>query len=301
MAAPPRLLCVGHASIDHHFEVDALALPPAKVPARGHARRVGGMSSNAAVAAARLGARVAFAGPVGDDDGAVQIAAHLTAEAIEPRGLLRVPGAATSVSAVIVDAAGERLIVNHRGDALTRAPRFDPAWLDDVDLLLVDPRCPAWAVAALTEARRRRIPSVFDGDVAPRADLHRLVALADWAVFSEPGLAAYSDAPDAAALAEAIGAGAGHAVVTRGEHGQRWLAHGAPLRELPACPVAPVVDTTAAGDVFHAALGVALAEGSDAAAAMRFASAAAALKCLRPGGVAGAPRRTEVDALLAPR
>lgn len=301
MAAPPRLLCVGHASIDHHFMVEALAAPPAKIPARSHVQRVGGMSSNAAVAAARLGARVAFAGPVGDDAGASQVAAHLAAEGIEPRGLVRVPDAATSVSAVLVDAGGERLIVNHRGDALARAPHFDAAWLDGVDVLLADPRCAVWAAAALAAAREHGIPSVFDGDVAPRADLQRLVPLADWAVFSEPGLAAYSDAPAAQALAAAIAAGAAHAVVTRGERGQRWLARGGPLRELPAQALAPVVDTTAAGDVFHAALGVALAEGREAAEALRFASAAAALKCLRPGGVDGAPRRAEVEALLAAR
>lgn len=301
MAAPPRLLCVGHASIDHHFEVDALALPPAKVPAHRHMQRVGGMSSNAAVAAARLGARVAFAGPVGDDAGAPLIAAHFAAEGVEPRGLVRVPGAATSVSAVIVDAAGERLIVNHRGNALERAPRFEPGWLADIDLLLADPRCVDWAATALTAARERGILTLLDADIAPRADLRRLVPLADWVVFSEPGLRAYSDAPAPAALGEALGGGAGAAVVTCGERGQCWLARGAVLRELPAFEVAPVVDTTAAGDVFHAALGLALAEGRDAAAALRFASAAAALKCLHPGGVAGAPRRAEVDALLAAR
>jgi sulfofructose kinase len=68
--------------------------------------------------------------------------------------------------------------------------------------------------------------------------------------------------------------------------------------QLPAFEVHPVVDTTAAGDTFHGALAVALGEGRSDEQALRFAAAAAALKCLKPGGVAGAPRRPEVDRFL---
>jgi sulfofructose kinase len=59
------------------------------------------------------------------------------------------------------------------------------------------------------------------------------------------------------------------------------------------------VDTLAAGDVFHAGIALALAEGRDAVSAMRFGSAAAGLKCTRFGGSMGAPTRKEVDAFLA--
>jgi sugar/nucleoside kinase (ribokinase family) len=59
-----------------------------------------------------------------------------------------------------------------------------------------------------------------------------------------------------------------------------------------------VVDTLAAGDVFHGAFALALVEGRDAEEALRFAAAAASLKCSRFGGSAAAPVRREVDALL---
>jgi sulfofructose kinase len=297
-AGPPRLLCVGHASIDHLFDIDTLPAPPAKIAARTHWRGVGGMSANAATACARLGARVAFAGPVGDDGAAALIEAHFAAEGIEPRGLVRVAGTSTSISTVLIDARGERLIVTHRGDALRQAPAFDATWLDEVDLLLVDPRCPAWAEAALVAARTRGLTAILDADVAPRADLVRLAALAHWAVFSEPGLGGFSDAPSEEALAAAQAAGATHAVMTRGERGLLWLPPGESLRSLPAFPVSPVVDTTGAGDVFHGALGVALAEGQAPDQALRFAAVAAGLKCTRPRGASGAPTRTEVDARL---
>jgi len=59
------------------------------------------------------------------------------------------------------------------------------------------------------------------------------------------------------------------------------------------------IDTLGAGDVFHGAFTLALAEGRDVVAALRFAAAAAGLKCTRLGGSMAAPHRTEVDALLA--
>jgi sulfofructose kinase len=300
IAAPPRLLCVGHAAIDHCYEIDTLPAPPAKVAARGHWCGVGGMAANAATAAARLGARVEFAGPVGADDAATRIAAHLAGEGIGAHALVRVTGTRSSESAVLVDARGERLIVSHRSAALQAAPAFDPGWLDGIDLVLADPRCPAWAEAALAGARARGRIGILDADVAPRDDLVRLTGLATWAVYSAPGLAAWSDAAPADALAAARAAGVAHAVVTLGEHGLLWLAPDAAApRALPAYALGPVVDTTAAGDVFHGALGVALAEGREPETALRFASAAAALKCLRPGGTRGAPARAEVEALLA--
>jgi sulfofructose kinase len=61
------------------------------------------------------------------------------------------------------------------------------------------------------------------------------------------------------------------------------------------------VDTLAAGDVFHAGIALALAEGRDEVAAMRFGAAAAGLKCTRFGGSMGAPTRAEVEAFLAER
>jgi sulfofructose kinase len=66
---------------------------------------------------------------------------------------------------------------------------------------------------------------------------------------------------------------------------------------VPAFPIQPI-DTLAAGDVFHGAFALALAEGHEEAQAMRFAAAAAAIKCTRFGGISGAPGRAEVEALM---
>ena len=85
--------------------------------------------------------------------------------------------------------------------------------------------------------------------------------------------------------------------VTEGPRDVLWRK-GARLRKSPVFAV-EAVDTVGAGDVFHGALTLALAEGRDMVAALRFAAAAAALKCTRLGGSAAAPWRGEVEALLA--
>ena len=295
-----HLLCVGHIALDLIFSVSEFPDHPTKTPAHRYHRGVGGMSGNAAVALARLGAQVDFCGPVGQDEVADVFEQVLRAEGVGLAGLRRVPGASSSVSSIIVDRHGERMIFNAKGSALDAPGPFDASVMDGIDFVLVDPRCPAWAEAALLEARRRGIPTMLDGEVSPRADLQRLVPLADWRVFSERGLLAYADGEPEAMLQQLAAQDPSRRVVrTLGSQGLQWCDAQGRLQHLSAVQAGAVVDTLGAGDVFHAALGLALAEGQADEAALRFAAAAAALKCCRPDGIAGAPSRSEVEALLA--
>ena len=113
-----NIACGGHATLDHVFEVAALPLQPTKTPARRYQPGAGGMAFNAAIAAARLGATVRLIGRVGCEPEVRRLRDRLRDEGIEDRALLAVPGASTSVSAIVVDAHGERQIFNHRGDAI---------------------------------------------------------------------------------------------------------------------------------------------------------------------------------------
>ena len=85
--------------------------------------------------------------------------------------------------------------------------------------------------------------------------------------------------------------------VTNGADPVLWRDHDEVVRELPVFRIA-AVDTLAAGDVFHGAFTLRLAEGRNAREALRFAAAAAALKCTRHGGGLTAPQRLDVEGLL---
>ncbi len=149
-------------------------------------------------------------------------------------------------------------------------------------------------------ARSARVPAILDAEIATADILEILAQAADHIIFSQRGLEAFAGSDTEGGLRSALGSGARLAAVTQGEAGVLWIESATP-REVRRCPAFAVdtVDTLAAGDVFHGAYALALAQGSRIGDAMRFAAAAAAIKCGRPGGRSGAPTRHEVDALLA--
>ena len=145
-------------------------------------------------------------------------------------------------------------------------------------------------------ARLRGLPVVLDADGPTPMD-DELFRIATHVVFSSDGLRATTGLDDlAAALVRIAAVTKSFLAVTRGPLDVLWW-DGRALRNSAVFAV-NAVDTLAAGDIFHGAFALALAEGKNEIAAMRFAAAAAGLKCTRIGGSAATPYRAEVDALL---
>ncbi|MFN5009726.1 MAG: PfkB family carbohydrate kinase [Gammaproteobacteria bacterium] len=315
--AAKTVLCIGHAVQDHVYRLSRLPVGGSKNRATGFTSVGGGPAATAAVAIARLGGRARLAARVGDDAVAGELERELRGHGVDCAALRRFAGRSSSRSAVFVDDAGERMIVNHTDPAMPA----DPAWLAQVDLagvdaVLVDVRWPEGAALMLARARAAGLPAVLDADV-PLPPGSALPRAATHVAFSLPGLRDHlglaADAPlDADACAAALqriaretGAwcavtmGAGGVLYARGDTGAGADAGAAPrVSRSPAFRVT-AVDTLGAGDVWHGAFALALAEGGDETAAVRAASAAAAIKVTRLGGRAGAPTRAERDALLS--
>lgn len=289
--------CVGIAVMDFLFAVESLPAGDGKFYAKSFREIGGGVAANAAYAVARLGGDARYIGRVGDDRIGTVIVDELIAVGVDTSGVHKFPGIHSPVSAVLVDEAGERLIVNHTSPELFAAGDVLPAQqLDGVDVVLVDVRWPSGAVAAVQAANERSLPSVFDFD-RPMDDHDRLLRACSHVAFSASALEATSGVADpGAGLAEIATRTDAWVAVTLGEGGVMWLDDGV-VRHLPAFEV-DVVDTVGAGDVFHGALALSIAEGAGDADAVRFAAAAAAIKCSRPGARAGAPTRYEVDEFL---
>jgi sulfofructose kinase len=293
---PARVLCIGHVVADHTFRVSGVPAPPAKLHAAGYGYGLGGMAANAAIAATRLGGRGLFWGRAGEDATGRALVAALQAEGVETAIRLCRDGQ-TPTSAVLVDPRGERTIISFPGSGL----RPKPWWLPLPDLsgahvVCCDPRWPEAVEVALAAARDQGVPGVLDAERSDSAVLRRLVPLADHALFSETGLTSFAPGMETeAALRLALQMGARVAAVTRGEKATIWIdGRDGVLRETPAFVVV-AKNTTGAGDVFHGAYALALAEGLAVPAAMRFASAAGALRA-RDGET---PRREALEALMA--
>ena len=188
----------------------------------------------------------------------------------------------------------------------TAAPRPIPrlclfADITAFDAVLADVRWPGAAALALKAARAIGRPAILDADTAPLAVLEQLLPLASHIVASEPAvriicgqaLDLETACTDLASRTDAFVA------VTGGAAGTWWFDRAAGSSRHVAAPKIKAVDTLAAGDVFHGAFAVGLAEAMPVEQALRFASAAAALKCLRFGGRLGAPDRAETLAMVA--
>ncbi|EPX1411182.1 sugar kinase [Cronobacter sakazakii] len=294
-----RIACVGIAVQDRIYTLEALPHEGGKYVAQQYREVGGGPAATAAVAAARLGAQVDFIGRVGDDATGAQLFAELESLGVNTSRARQITGARSSQSAILVDAAGERVIVNYPSPDLPD----DADWLDGIDFgrydaVLADVRWHEGATRALTLARRAGVMTLLDGDVTPQ-DIRSLVALSDHAAFSAPGLArlALGLAPqDALKTTKTLTNG--HVYVTLGKEGCLWLENDDTLHRQAGFTV-EAVDTTGAGDVFHGALAVMLARGESPQEAVRFASAVAALKCTRPGGRAGIPDCDQTRSFLS--
>lgn len=295
------VLCVGHAVQDFVFTVPELPTRGEKYRASAFATVGGGPAATAAVAIARLGGRARLATRLGDDSIADVVVAELERYGVDCTLVRRFPGRGTSLSAVMVDAAGERMIVNHLDAAMPR----EPDWLPSPEAIgaqavLGDVRWPEGSRRALAAARAARIPAVLDADKPLPADAavrDALLASASHVAFSADGLAELIGDRDPARALERVAATLdAWCCVTAGADGVYTCSNGV-LAHQPAYRV-NVVDTLGAGDVWHGAFALALAEGRDEPTAVRFAQGAAALKVGRRGGRAGAPARAELDRFL---
>ena len=284
------------------MRVQQFPAPGEKVSASDFIVTGGGCAANAAVAVARLKGRTAFAGPLGDMGDAVsnRIVTDLEAEGIDCGHVVRVNGATASVSLILLDAQGEKSIATRRGKGLNDALPADPATLAaDADAVLIDNRFPDFAMAVCKPAQARGIPIVIDLDQTTKLD-HLLLALGTHVIASSEAFYGTTGTRDFAAGLDMLAVhNKGFLAVTDGPNGVYWREDGA-LRHMPAFTV-DAVDTLGAGDAFHGAFALAIAEGRDLLSAMRFSCATAGLKCTRFGGAAGAPARDEVEAFLRER
>jgi sulfofructose kinase len=301
-ADAPVILCAGIIALDEVFRVDRFPQPDGKIQAQDFFVVNGGCAANAAVAVARLGGRAALAGPVGgppgEDSNGDRVLAALAREQVDCVGCQRIAGVSTALSAIFIDLHGDRMIVTHRDHRLAAATPTDPAGLvASADAVLADNCFPEFVGPICVAARARGLTVILDAD-RPTQMSDELFRVATHVVFSSECLRATTGLDDlGAALAAMSGTTSSFLAVTQGPRDVLWR-EGVTLRKSPVFAV-EAVDTVGAGDVFHGAFTLAFAEGHDVVAALRFAAAAAGLKCTRLGGSAAAPLRSEVEAFLA--
>ena len=156
----PRILLLGMSALDAIYRVPAIPASPTKVLATGFLEAGGGMAANASVGVARLGAQTHYWGRLGDDALGDRILADLVREAVDVSSVRRLPGRVSPSAAILIDAAGERLVCAYNDPQLDN----DPGWLPlgrirEFAAVLTDVRWPQGAAAVLDAARAAGRPA----------------------------------------------------------------------------------------------------------------------------------------------
>lgn len=293
-----EIVGLGHASVDFIGVVERWPEVDQKVDLGTFSMQGGGPAATAMVTAAALGRGAAFVGKVGDDYFGDFVATGLRDAGVDVRGLVRAADAVSPWSFIAVESKSGRRNVFSTGGSVAplRPAEVDPGLLAGARILHLDGHQPDAAIAVAETARRRGMKIVLDSG-SNRKGMGDLLGLCDVLVASERfanEMAPRGELPDSVKSLREMGPGI--VVVTLGAQGAVG-SDGGPLVEVDAMQVA-AVDTTGAGDVYHGAFLHAMLEGWDLARAMRFAAAAAALKCRSLGGRSGIPSLAEVEAAL---
>ena len=292
------IVCFGSINLDLIFKLPKLPQAGETILGPNLHIEPGGKGANQAVAAARDGAEVMFAGAIGGDALATDALTLLRQSGMD---LARVVQSelATGAAAICVDPAGRNLIAVASGANLAaRASQVEDALLGPDTTVLLQMECaPEETEALIRRARAAGCRIVLNLAPAAMLALEALRAV-DLLVANEHEaafLAAELGCADtAAALRAALGV---DVVVTLGEAGVDAATAEGQYR-LPARAIA-AVDTTGAGDCYVGVLAAALDRGVGMPAALHRANAAAALACSKPGTQGSMPMASETDRFLA--
>lgn len=291
-----EVVCVGHASYDLIFVVPHHPAPDEKTFAEEFLACGGGPAANAAATVARLGFRSAFVGYLGED---VYGAAHfeeLRNQGVDIGQVIR-GGDATPLSVILVKPDGQRSLVNYKG----RTRHLEAAEVDrdvlvaSAGAVLFDGHEPLISLPLAEHARRRGVPTVLDAG-SLHAGTRDLLGWVDHLVASEKFAMQWLGTDDPDAALDRLAEIAPSVVITLGEQGLIWR-RGSERGSVPAPPIV-ATDTTGAGDVFHGAFALGIAESWAWHDVLRYASAAGGLCCTRLGARLGIPDAEQVMALL---
>lgn len=277
------IVVVGSINLDIVANASRLPTPGAKVTNAMLMRCPGGSGANQALAARRLGAKVALMGCVGRDAEADAALALLREDGVDISGVNAVPDAATGVALIAVATSGDNQIVVAPGANLRRASRCFQ--LPAVDAFIGETLAPGDAVA--------RAVTSFEGFKCVTLGTASEI---DESVLRDSNLIVVNES-EAAWYGDRLASREGLVAKTFGASGAALFRNGVEVARSQS-PAVKAIDTTGAGDAFTAALTLALVEGQSHAKALRFACAAGAAAAQRSGAQPSLPTRDEVEGLL---
>jgi ribokinase len=289
---------IGQCAWDMLAVVDRFPRPDTKKEVLRWEEQGGGPVATALAALSRLGITCRFHGVTGDDREGAAIRQSLIDEGVDVTGLVARSNASSQTAFIAIDKSnGTRTILWKRptGDPLAEKELL-PDFLKGAEFLLLDGLMKDVSLFAAKEARRAGIPVMLDAG-RMREGMLELARLCDYVVGSEEFARDLGWKEDPASFRQEVRKqGFGITTITLGSRGSVTFADDEVI-SFPAFPV-ETVDTTGAGDVFHGGYVYGLLQKWPLRDTIRFATAAAAMKCRKVGGRAGIPRLSEIEQFL---
>lgn len=299
--APFDILGIGTIAVDEMVHVAHYPGPDEKQPILCERRHFGGLVATALATAARLSARCAYAGVLGEDGLSAAMKQALVGAAVDCSRMVNHPSARPIHSIILVDDRA------HTRNIFYNLTDFQPLPLDRIDesliasarVLLIDQWGTPGQIRAATLARNLAIPVLADLEWPTWEGTRELLALVDHVIVPRDFAAAITSQNDPAAMVERLHDSARVCTaVTCGANGCFYRVRDeAKTRHQSAFKITPV-ETTGCGDVFHGAYAATLAAGSSPDDCILRASAAAAHYAGRPTGWDHLPSNQDIKELL---
>lgn len=302
------IIIFGSINIDMVFSVDHLPEATETVLASSYKFSHGGKGANQALAAARIMDKVALVGCTGDDKHGHEILTTLRRTGVMTSGVIKSEDKPTGMAAVIHDKTGENMVIASAGaNADVKNDQAPDEILKPGNILLMQMETPPeenWAL--LKRAHERDVKTILNlapyspvpAEVMPCIDY--LIMNDKEAAYLADDLDFSSDRENPQALARRIAEKGPVCIITRGAQGIVLASSDGQTMEMDAPPLESdrIVDTTGAGDAFCGTFAAALHEKKEIRDALRHASAAGALACLKEGTQSAYAYLGEIEDLL---
>ena len=298
-----KIVVIGSVNLDMVITVGKQPVMGETVLGSGFMQVPGGKGANQAVAAARLGAEVTFIGAVGEGPSGAALVESLSANGVFTGYTKTVSDRPTGTAMIIVYGGDNYIAVDQGANRAVDKELIDAAEvrLREADMAVLQLEIPYDTVDyAMRRCGQFGVPVLLNPAPAPTTPLDSgllsgayLITPNEAETFALTGIepATPDDAIKAAGRLSALGAN--NIVITLGGNGCVY-GFGTDFRHMPAIKVSEVVDTTAAGDSFTAALAVALSNGKSLEDAVIFASKVGAVTVTRKGAQPSLPYLHEI-------
>ena len=294
------ILGFGAVAVDDLLYVDHYPPPNSKIRIKERRREGGGLTGTALVAAARLGAKVAYGGVLGHDELSRFTIQELEREGVDCSSILHRDKAQPFYSTIIVvQPTAQRTVLSDAGGVHQIQPgEISDELIASCRMLFVDHTVVEGGLHAVELAHRRNIPITGDFEAERHPRVYELMDQIDHLMIGVNFARQVTGESNPQEMVRALSnPDRTCCVVTAGERGCWYSERGGEVRHFPAFRV-QAVDTTGCGDVFHGAYAACIAQEESVNRAIQIATAAAGIKATRSGGRSGIPNRAAIDLFL---